>query len=68
MHLSYETRVPYVAGVYKAPYIYAVSHKQGRATPSSTMDYNTYFTNTLYNAHANRRHTVCLATLLYNVT
>jgi hypothetical protein len=53
---------------YKAPCIYAITHKQGRATPTSTMDYNTQFTNTLYNAHANRRHTLRLTTLLYNVT
>lgn len=50
---------PCVAGVYKAPYIYAITHKQGRATPTSTMDIpvtDTNFVNTLYNAHANRRH------------
>lgn len=56
-----------MAGVYKAPYIYAIIHKQGRATPTSTMDIpikDTHFINTLYNAHSDRRHRLDLATLL----
>lgn len=56
MHLSYATRV-HVWPVFTKLLSYAITHKQGRATPTSTMDIpvtDTNFVNTLYNAHANR--------------